>query len=220
MVLLTAATDVEMGAFLRACPSLRGVTTLITGVGPVEAAVCVSSYLATAGSLPSAVVNFGVAGAYVTADRQSAVLLDICLAECEVLADLGICEQDKVRALQGAGFHLETCIELDAELLTRAIRILTAAEISFRKGVFATVSCVSGTQKRGEMIAVQHRALCENMEGFAVARACRHFGVPMLELRCISNMVVDREHQDWQLGKACDTCGAAIASLVNGFRNV
>jgi futalosine hydrolase len=219
MILLTAATDIEMGAFLHAYPLPQGVSTLLTGVGPVEAAVRVSAFLAASVPPPSAVVNFGVAGAYVFAGRENAALLDICLAEREVLADLGICEQDEVQTLHGTGFALESCVELDIELLVRAARILTAAKIPFKQGVFATVSCVSGTQKRGALIAEQHHALCENMEGFAVARACRYFGVPMLELRCISNTVIDRKLQDWQLREACNNCGAAIASLINGLRD-
>ena len=219
MLLLTAATDFEMAAFVRACPVSQGIVTLVTGVGPVETAVRLSAFLATAATPPTAVVNFGVAGAYVVDGKAHATMLDICLAEREVLADLGICVQDEVHQLRGGAFELLECIELDATLLGQASRRLAVAQIPHTIGVFATVSCVSGTQKRGEMIARQHRAICENMEGFAAARACRHFGVPLLELRCISNLVEDRNHQNWQLSKACNRCGEVAALIVNGLRD-
>lgn len=217
MLLLTAATDFEMAAFVRACPVSQGVATLVTGVGPVETAVRLSAFLAAAATPPTAVVNFGVAGAYVVDGKEHATLLDICLAEREVLADLGICVQDEVHQLRGGAFELLECLKLDATLLGRASRMLAAAQISHTIGVFATVSCVSGTQKRGEMIARQHQAICENMEGFAAAMACRHFGVPLLELRCISNLVEDRNRQNWQLSKACNRCGEVAAFIVNGL---
>lgn len=218
MLLLTAATDNEMAAFLDACPTPQGVATLVTGVGPVETAVRMSAFLATTTTRPTAVVNFGVAGAYVVHGQESAALLEICVAEQEVLADLGICEQDEVKLLQGEAFELEDRLELDAGLLDRATTLLAAAQVPFKRGVFATVNCASGTQKRGEMIAQQRQALCENMEGFAAARACRHFEVPLLELRCISNLVVDRNCQNWQLSKACRRCGEVVALIVNELR--
>lgn len=219
MLLLTAATEMEMAAFVRASAESQDVATLVTGVGPVETAVRLSAFLATAATPPTAVVNFGVAGAYVVDGREKAALLDICLAEREVLADLGICVQDEVKQLRGGAFELEESIELDARLLSQASKRLAVAQIPCTIGVFATVSCVSGTHKRGEMIARQRRAICENMEGFAAARACRHFGVPLLELRCISNLVEDRNRQNWQLNKACNRCGEVAALIVNGLRD-
>lgn len=219
MLLLTAATNFEMAAFVRACPVTQGIATLVTGVGPVETSVRLSAFLATAATPPTAVVNIGVAGAYVVDGREQVSLLDICLAEREVLADLGICVQDEVHQLRGGTFELVECIELDASLLGQASKQLTVAQIPHRIGVFATVNCVSGTQKRGEVIARQHRAICENMEGFAAAMACRHFGVPLLELRCISNLVEDRHCQNWQLSKACNRCGEVAALIVSGLRD-
>lgn len=220
MLLLTAATDIEMAGFLRVCSAPQDVVTLVTGVGPVETAVRLTAFLATAmASPPTAVINFGVAGAYVVADREHATLLDICLAEREVLADLGICVQDEVQQLRGGAFELEECLELDAGLLRRACHKLAETQTPFRTGVFVTVSCVSGSYKRGEMIARQHGAICENMEGFAAARACRQFGVPLLEVRCVSNMVEDHNRQQWQLREACRHCGEVAALIVDGLRD-
>ena len=80
MLLLTAATNFEMAAFVRAFPVTQGIATLVTGVGPVETSVRLAAFLATAATPPTAVVNIGVAGAYVVDGREQASLLDICLA--------------------------------------------------------------------------------------------------------------------------------------------
>jgi len=217
--LATAATDFEMEPFRRACPQAV-CPTLVTGVGPVEAAVSLTAFLA-ATSLPlTGVVNFGVAGAYVAGDgRRGAAVLDICLAEREVLADLGICANEEVRPLRGTGFTMVDSFDLDADLLRQAQSLLAAAAIPCLSGVFATVSSASGTRRRGDLLAERHQALCENMEGAAVARACRHFGLPLLELRCISNLVEDRNLRNWQLRDACARCGEATALVVRGLRH-
>ncbi|MDR2550706.1 MAG: futalosine hydrolase [Desulfobulbus sp.] len=218
--LVTAATEFEMEPFRRACLPARS-PELVTGVGPVEAAVRLTAFLA-ATSLPlTGVINFGVAGAYVGMqsgpNRQGAAVLDICLAEREVLADLGICANDDVRPLRGEGFTMADSFELDPALRLRAESLLAAAAIPWIGGVFATVSSASGTRRRGDALAARHRALCENMEGAAVARACQHFDLPLLELRCISNLVEDRDLRNWQLHQACASCGEVTALVVKGL---
>lgn len=214
MLLVTAATDMEMDAFARCCPPSSDYTTLVTGVGQVETAVRLTAFLAGAPRLPVAVVNFGVAGAYVFDDREGAGLLDICLAEREVLADFGLCFDEEIQSLRGQSFTVIDTFDVDEGLRHRAEIVLGAAAIPFRRGVFATVNCVSSTRRRGAMVAGPHQALCENMEGAAAARACMHYELPMLELRCISNLVEDRQQQKWQLRQACARCGEVTAHLV------
>ena len=218
MLLVTAATDFEMAAFLSACSPATAITSLVTGVGPVETAVRLTAFLATSVAPLHGVVNFGVAGAYILEDQPGAGLLDICLAEREVLGDLGICYGEAMKPLRGEAFEILDAFDLDTGLLHQAESILASAFIPYKRGVFATVNCVSGTRKRGVLLACQHQALCENMEGAAVARVCRHFGLPLLELRCISNLVEDRSLQNWQLQKACARCGEVAAIVVRGLQ--
>ncbi len=220
MFLVTAATDFEMKAYLRACRPAPASAHLVTGIGPVETAVRLTAFLAKT-SLPlHGVVNFGVAGAYILDDQSGADLLDICLAEREVLADFGICYGDEIEPLRGEALEVLDTFDLDPDLLHQAQSLLTSASIPHQRGVFATVHGVSGTRRRGEMLARQHQALCENMEGAAAARACRQFGLPLLELRCISNLVEDRHLQNWHLHKACARCGEVTALVVKGLQHV
>jgi len=217
MYLITAATAFEMEAFCRACsPGVR-FEKLLTGIGPVEAAVQVTTYLARASTAFKGVVNLGVAGAYLHDHQPGAELLEVCLAEREVLGDLGICYQDAVEPLRGASFEIFDTFQLNIHLLHRAESLLAGAKIAVRRGTFVTVSCVSGSRQRGTLLARQHRALCENMEGAAVARVCAQFGLPLLELRCISNLVEDRKLESWQLKKASARCGEAAALVLEGL---
>ena len=93
MLLVLAATEFEMMSFKS--PELEGddqVMMAICGVGPVESAVRVMRLLGEHAAKISHVVNFGIGGAYLEEPNDAGIgLLDICLAESEVLGDYGVC---------------------------------------------------------------------------------------------------------------------------------
>lgn len=214
MFLLTAATDFEMKPFLAACRE-ENIPHLVTGIGPVETAVRLSARLRGSAEDIRGVINFGVAGAYVRPSPQNTpLLLDICLADREVLGDLGICLGDRIEPLAGRELRPPDTFSMSRELLAAAGRALAAGMVPYCTGTFVTVSCASGTARRGEMLARQHQGLCENMEGAAVARVCQEFALPCLELRCISNLVEDRDTGRWQLQQACRKAGEAAALVL------
>lgn len=219
MYLVTAATVFEMESFSRACQSAASCEKLITGIGPVETAVRLASYLATTPLSFAGVINIGVGGAY-CCQPQGAAVLDVCLAEREVLGDLGICYGEAFEPLRGALLEVRDTFDLQSDLLTTAEALLQGKGIPYKRGAFVTVNCVSGTRDRGSMLGRQHQAICENMEGAAVARVCQHFDLPLLELRCISNLVEDRNLQNWQLKEACARCGEVAATVLQGLPHV
>ena len=217
MYLVTAATPFELDPLLSACPPGARFESLVCGVGPVEATLRLTALLARreAKGAPRyrGVINIGVAGAYRLAEN-SANLLDLCLAEREVLGDLGICDETAIVSLRSDTLEVLDTFALDGPLLAEA-----GHGMAGRRGTFVTVSCVSGTSRRGDLLARQHQGLCENMEGAAAARVCREFGLPFLELRCVSNLVEERDLRKWRLREACDRCGEAAALLLQGLRH-
>lgn len=215
MVLVVAATPFEMEAFDKVYAGKRKVIRLVSGIGPVESAVRLTARLSALEKEPQVVINFGIAGAYLREEgEEQASLLDCCLAREEVLGDLGICLADSIEMLGTETMPVPTEIMLDPSFLARAEGILRKHDLASRTGRFVTVSCVSGTRKRGTTLARQHNGLCENMEGAAVARACQQFNLPCLEIRCISNLVEDRDISTWRLEDACRRAGQAAALIV------
>ena len=212
MILLVAATEME------ALP-LAGKTTgqphalFVAGVGPLETAVRLTRRLCEGKGDVSLVLNFGVAGAYV---GSGAGLLDICLAESEVMGDFGICHAESVESFDGqlAG---RSVFSLDQRYLAQAWEILATQDYGCKKGVFVTVNGATATARRGAILRAAHNGLCENMEGGAVARVCAEFAVPCLEVRCISNMVEDRNLGSWQLAAAVHKCGQAVSLLIDNI---
>ncbi|MCI5119663.1 MAG: futalosine hydrolase [Candidatus Electrothrix sp. AUS4] len=211
-ILVTAATEMEMQNFIDAGGNQQEIYRLITGIGPVETTLSLARALQQQSEI-SCVLNFGVAGAYLENDSPvQAGLLDLCLAEQEILGDLGIQLAGKVERF-GSDLPVRDRFVLDSGLLAAGERILGDADFSYKQGLFVTVNCASGTLLRGNQLGRQFRGLCENMEGAAVARVCAEFSLPCLEIRCISNMVEDRNLEVWRLKEACAKAGRAVAVL-------
>ncbi len=223
MFLVVCATEFELQSLLDqdgADPD--GWMRLVTGVGMVETAFNLTRFLegqsAKGDSEIHAVLNFGVGGAYLGDGKENAALLDICLAEREVFGDMGICYPNRMEALAENLLH-RSHYTLDSDLLNRAENLLQVNDFPVWLGNFVTVCGVSATASRGAMLMNQYDALCENMEGGAVARVCEAYNLPLLEMRAISNYVEDRDLGRWKLHEACDEAGRAAAILLKGLKN-
>ncbi len=219
MLLIAAATDMEMQAFTRSCEGSADFEFLVTGVGPVETTFTLTSRLARGLDTVQGIIHFGIAGAYLRSDDGGAGMLDICLAEEEILGDFGICHQDRIEPFVAPELGVSDRFLLDKKLLEKTALFLEQEHIPCRTGRFVTVSCASGTRSRGNMLAEQFQGLCENMEGAAVARVCTGFNLPCLELRCISNFVEDRNTGRWKLKEACARAGTIAARVAGHLRN-
>ena len=216
MLLAIAATEIEMAPLRQmiAGKEIRGWLTLVGGVGPVEATLRLTRFLCSQKQTVTGIVNFGVAGAYLQpSGRRQAELLDICLAEREILGDFGVC-------LPEAMIHLpedltgRIAFELDRGIRHRSEEILQNQGVSFLTGTFITVNGASGSRARGEDLRQRWQGLCENMEGGAIARVCAEFTLPLVEIRSISNMVEDRQMQHWRLAEACESAARAAFLLL------
>ncbi len=210
MLLITAATEMEMQPVRQLLTDYRGWQPLITGVGLLETAVVLGNCLAGGpGAAVLKVINFGVAGAY---QESGLNMLDIALAEVEIVADMGVCLGDDIQPLNG--IEVNNYMEMDKVFLQSAAEALRRAAIIFHQGPFATVNSVSGTAGRGAALRRRWRLICENMEGAATARVCKDFGIPCLELRAVSNMVEDRDTSRWRLNDAARRGAEALRAIL------
>ncbi|OGQ96874.1 MAG: futalosine hydrolase [Deltaproteobacteria bacterium RIFOXYD12_FULL_57_12] len=215
MFLVVAATEMEMEPILGKLGTAGiGMKYMVSGMGPVETTLRLTMYLAAHAGRIDGVINLGVGGAY---PGSGPGLLDICLAQSETFGDLGVCTADGISRFAAADLPLHYEFPLENALGQQAEMVLAARGIPYGKGGFVTVSCVSGTEKRGNYLRDRHSAICENMEGAAVARVCTEFDLPVLEIRCISNWVEERDTTRWQLAAACARCGDVACMLLPGL---
>ncbi len=216
MILVVAATEIEM-APLEALLQEEHIRclTLVLGAGPVEAAVRLTGFLAAHAEAITAVMNVGGAGGYIL-EEEGPQLLDLYLAETETFGDLGICFPDRIDSLP-EDLTGTISFRMDQALLARACRICTEHDIVIKTGNFVTVAGVSATRSRGEMLRSRFQGHCENMEGASVARVGAEYFLPVLELRCISNLVEDRDLKRWQLQEACVKAAGAAAVIIKNL---
>jgi futalosine hydrolase len=219
MFLAIAATENEMAPFTERCPgSQERYQVLVSGVGPLESAVSTSRFLERNHTKIRGVVNFGIGGAYLPVQPgQGANILGLCLAQKEVLGDYGVCTGIRVEPFADPAMGGSTEFPLDEGLYERARDIFRRNGMAYTSGIFMTVNGASGTAERGDWLRDRYNAICENMEGGAIARVCREFSLPMLEIRVISNLVEDRPGSPWRLEEACRLSAHSAAVLLSGL---
>ncbi|WP_370631829.1 5'-methylthioadenosine/S-adenosylhomocysteine nucleosidase [Phyllobacterium lublinensis] len=194
-VLFAMAVDAEYGPHLQ-----RLFTPLVTGVGPVEAAVSVSATLASLAanrSLPDLVVSLGSAGSRT-------------LEQAEVYQVTSVSYRDMDASALGFKKGATPFLDIPVTVPLRH-RIPGVKEASLSTGA----NIVSG--KAYELIDAD----MVEMETFAVLRACQRFELPLIGLRGISDGAAELRHlSDWtqylhvideKLAVAVEAMAAAIA---------
>jgi futalosine hydrolase len=193
------------------------IVCAVSGVGKTNAARAAT--LLIQDFSPCIVVNFGIGGAYPSSGLK---LGDIAVASKEVYADEGV--------LLKGGFHTLELMDIplvkmgrlryfnefpvDPELAGTMMEAAMAGGFGVRKGIFATVSTCTGTRKRAEELSKRFGAICENMEGAAVAHNCLIQRIPFIEVRGISNIAKERDTSKWEIRPASINCQKTIIEFV------
>ncbi|MDA5631192.1 MULTISPECIES: 5'-methylthioadenosine/S-adenosylhomocysteine nucleosidase [Agrobacterium] len=171
-VLFVMAASPEYGPHLQA-----RIAPLMTGIGPVEAAIAVTAVLAgldAADHLPDLVVSLGSAGSRT-------------LEQTGVYQAISVSYRDMDASAFGFEKGCTPLLDLPAEVAL-PLRIPDISEARLSTGA----NVVSG-----EAYGLIDADMVE-METFAVLRACQRFGVPLVSLRGISDGKEDVNHvDDW-----------------------
>ncbi|MEU4350175.1 futalosine hydrolase [Streptomyces sp. NPDC023838] len=199
-VLVVTAVPVERDAVTKACPA--GLDVLVGGVGPAAAAAATATALARGPY--DLVVSAGIGGGF----PSVAPVGSLVVASRIVAADLGADTPDGYMDVEALGFG--RCAHLPPRRLARALADTTGAAY----GPVLTVSTVTGTAARAAELAARHPgAAAEAMEGFGVAEAAAQQGVPVLEVRAVSNAVGPRDRSAWRIGDALGALTDAFGKL-------
>jgi len=171
-LLYVMAVDAEYGVHLRA-----RISPVMTGVGPVEAAVTLTRTLAelhARDSLPDLVVSLGSAGSAKLEQTEVYQALSVAYRDMDA-SPLGF--------EKGATPFLDLPVVVDLPLRIPGVK---TASLSTGANIVsgATYDTIS--------------ADLVEMETFALLRACQSFGVPLIGLRGISDGKAELKHVgDW-----------------------
>ncbi|MEU8550018.1 futalosine hydrolase [Streptomyces roseoverticillatus] len=193
------------------------IDVLAAGVGPAAAAAGTATALAAAalsGSPYGLAVSAGIGGGFTTpAPGRSAAVGSVVVSEAIVAADLGAETPAGFVPVTDLGFG--TVEHRPPEALVRAVAEAAGAQ----RGEVLTVSTVTGSAERAAaLVAARPGALAEAMEGFGVAEAAAAHGVPVLEIRAVSNPVGPRDRAAWRIGDALEALAGASAALREALR--
>lgn len=183
------------------------VVCAASGIGKVNAASAATALILR--WQPRLIICTGCAGAYPAGGMQVG---ELAVASSEISGDEGVLTPEGWQSLEAIGIpSLEIKgqryfneIPLSFSAAEQAFQLAAALDLPLRRGRFVTVSTCSGTAGRGHDLYERFGALCENMEGAAVAQVALQYGIDCLELRGISNMVEDRDLSRWNLTLAVE----------------
>ena len=191
------------------------------GVGKANAAAASTSLIER--HRPSQIIITGCGGAY---PGSGLSVGSLAVASDELFADEGSETPDgwlDLRAMQLPLYtqgtqHYYNTIPLSRHAAEKAMQLADTHGVPLVRGRFLTVSSCSGTRIRGLELSRRHQAVCENMEGAAVALVALRYGIPCLEIRGISNLVEDRDLSRWDLPSALEAAQRFVLKVVEDLQ--
>jgi futalosine hydrolase len=208
-VLIVTAVDAERDAVQRGLQGMKGVDVIAAGVGAAAVAARTAAALAAAKASYRLVISAGIGGGFAgRAEIGSLVVADLIVA-----ADLGAETPDGFLSLDELGFG-SARIAVSAEWNNRLFDAIHSAGLPVCCGPILTVTTATGTAETTAALADRiGGAAAEGMEGHGVAVAASGLGIPVTEIRAISNAVGPRDRAAWRIGEALASLEAASKAI-------
>lgn len=176
-LLVCAATAGELAAWDLATP---GISTVVSGVGIPATFVGLGSSAAVP---PDRILNIGIAGAYPGSGLR---IGDVVVGTSECYGDIGFSlpEPPYFRPITESPF---------GTFYASPLPLWVPQGLGAALGRGCTVSTCTGTAQQGRQRETLFQAHFETMEGAAVAQVGAQWGVPVCEVRAISNIASTRD---------------------------
>ncbi|KZE46221.1 futalosine hydrolase [Brevibacillus parabrevis] len=206
-ILIVTSVAVERDAVIAGIGEDERFTFLIGGVGPAAAAASTARALTEARY--DLVVCAGICGGFVGRADVGSLLV----ASEIVCADLGAETPDGFHSVDELGFG-SARVAVPEELAARVEQAMLQAGLPAYRGQILTLSTVTGTAQTAQALAERMPgALAEAMEGYGVAMAAQASGVPVLEIRTVSNAIGPRDKSAWRIKEALEALQKGSAVL-------
>jgi len=186
-----------------------GISFLVTGIGVLNSYA--SLVLFHQNTPVDRVLQIGIAGAYTGARDEVKALGTPVIIKKEIVADLGAEDSDSFLSLNDMElgdmeYYESKNLAIFDDLFGNSLKALPVV-------TGATVNTATGTEATGILRAEKYGVEVESMEGAGALKFGEDFGIPVLQIRSISNIATTRDRESW------DIIGA-IKSLRNLCGNV
>ncbi|MDR4504606.1 MAG: hypothetical protein MRK01_07425 [Candidatus Scalindua sp.] len=149
------------------------------------------------------VLHLGIAGAYAAAREEVRTLRVPVIIGKEVVADLGAEDSGSFLSLEDLGlggieYYESECLALFDDLFGDSLWALPIVS-------GATVNMATGSSATGIFRAQKYGVEVESMEGAGALKFWKDFGIPVLEVRSISNIAAGRDKGSWDIAGALES---------------
>ena len=185
------------------------VAVLITGVGMYNTLFAMMDALTV--EKPDLILNVGIAGSF----RKDISLGDVVTVREDRFADIGAEEKDGTFiSIFDMGFEgPDTAPFTGGKLLSGNFGFFE----NLRTVSAITVNKVHGNEKSIQAIQKLYDPDIESMEGAAVMFTALKKGIPVVQLRSISNYVTPRNKEEWKIGLAIQNLNDVLSGWLKEY---
>ncbi len=199
----------------------KHIVFVITGPGVINTAHALTLVLEK--TQPNLIIQTGCAGAF---EDSGISIGDVGVATCEIDVHIGIePSEGEINVPTALPFPLFTKnysnytnrFSTDEELSKKVFLTLSENNKHSFKIVtapFITVSTITATDKRKEILSRAYKPCMESMEGSSAAHISVLYDIPFIEIRSASNLVGKRDKSKWDLPLAFKNCNLAVHDIL------
>jgi len=207
-ILITAATEMELGPFLKRYPT---ADYFITGVGTPMAMYSLLHKVVQVEY--SFILQVGIAGTFST----SLNIGEAVLVQQDCFADIGVMENNAFKSAFDLGFHNRDQFPFQDGWLINEGAIISHSSLKKVKGL--TVNLLTDDKNYINKINTICDAALESMEGAAFHYVCLQKNIPFLQIRGISNEVGERDKSKWKIKEAIAASNDTLIDIYESLQS-
>lgn len=210
MILLVAATEMELGSFAQRINMNNGsgiITVAYTGIGIAKTVYELTKRIIA--EKPSCVLQVGIAGAF----NRNLHIGEVVVVETEQWSNLGAEDGDEYLSV----FDLNLVSANEKPYRDGVIQLKPHDMLNFRhlrKVSALTSDTAHGNNTSINMLQSRFNADIETMEGAAAAYVCSMENIPIIQIRAISNYVEKRDRERWNIPLALHNLHEELAIVL------
>jgi futalosine hydrolase len=185
--------------------------------GPGLANISAAAALSVERFRPEHIFNVGVCGVY---SSDLSLINKVVTGRSAVFADAGVETEKGYQDMEDIGLPFYS--KDDGEDVYNIFPLSDGmVDKSFLRGVFLSLSAVSGNAAQAEKIRKRFESkemlMCEDMETAAVALMACRADIPCTAIRGISNLCGDRNYRNWSLKEAAEAAQKVFLKEICGL---